>query len=80
MVLDTHVHPFAVTALVVRGEMSLTAGNDTRHLLTGDTFELGRDVSHAERYDSAGTTYWVARRHAIGADTECAIWDARRLM
>ena len=62
VVLDVHVHPFAVKALVVRGEMWLTVGEDTRHLRAGDTFELERDVPHAERYGSEGATYWVARR------------------
>ncbi len=63
VVLETHGHPFAVRALVVRGEMWLTVGDHTRHLRGGDRFELDRDVPHAERYGSEGATYWVARRH-----------------
>ncbi len=63
-VLDTHSHAFAASALVVQGEMWLTVGVDTRHLLPGDTFELERDVPHAERYGAEGATYWVARRNA----------------
>ena len=62
-VLDSHTHPFAVTARVVRGEMWLTVGNETRHLRAGDSFELGREEPHAERYGNAGATYWVARRN-----------------
>ena len=61
--LDTHNHPFALRALVVHGEMWLTVGEETRHLRAGDTFELERDVPHAERYGIDGATYWVARRH-----------------
>ncbi len=61
-VLDTHVHPFDASALVVQGEMWLRVGADTQHLLEGDTFELPRGTLHAERYGSAGATYWVARR------------------
>jgi quercetin dioxygenase-like cupin family protein len=61
-VLETHTHPIAVRALVMRGDMWLTIGNDTRHLRPGDTFELGRDVPHAEQYGVEGATYWVARR------------------
>jgi len=61
--LDTHTHPFALRALVVRGEMWLTVGEETRHLRAGETFELERDVPHAERYGIDGATYWVARRH-----------------
>jgi hypothetical protein len=62
-VLERHVHPFAVQARVVRGEMWLTVDDATRHLRAGDTFELARDVPHAERYGEQGATYWVARRH-----------------
>lgn len=61
-VLDTHTHPFAAEARVVQGEMWLTVGDETRHLQPGDTFTLECEVPHAERYGSAGATYWVARR------------------
>ncbi len=62
-VIDTHTHAFAVDALVVRGEMWLTVGADTRHLRPGDTFTLDADVPHAERYGAQGAAYWVARRN-----------------
>ncbi len=61
-ILDMHSHPFAAKALVTRGEMWLTVGDLTRQLRPGDTFELERDVPHAERYGAEGATYWVARR------------------
>ena len=61
-VLETHTHPFAVSARVVQGEMWLTVGDDVRHLLPGDSFTLDREVPHAERYGAEGATYWVARR------------------
>ncbi len=61
-VVDDHGHPFAVQALVVQGEMWLTARGQTRHLQPGDRFELDRDEPHAERYGAAGATYWAARR------------------
>ncbi len=63
-VVDDHGHPFAVEALVVQGEMWLTQKGTTRHLQPGDRFALDRDEPHAERYGSAGATYWAARRHA----------------
>lgn len=63
-VLDTHSHAFSVDALVVQGEMWLTVGDNTRRLLPGDTFQLDRDIPHAERYGAEGATYWVARRNA----------------
>lgn len=61
-VLAPHTHPFAVSALVVEGEMWLTVGDEARHLRPGDTFELEAEVPHAERYGPEGATYWVARR------------------
>lgn len=63
LVLESHTHPFAVQALVVQGEMWLSCGDQTRHLQPGDTFELAREVPHAERYGAEGATYWVARRN-----------------
>jgi quercetin dioxygenase-like cupin family protein len=64
-VLETHRHPFAVKALVTRGEVWLTEGEHTRHLRAGDGFELAREVPHAERYGLEGATFWVARRNAV---------------
>lgn len=61
-VLATHTHPFAARATVVQGEMWLTVGDNTRHLLPGDGFELAQGEPHAERYGAEGATYWVARR------------------
>jgi quercetin dioxygenase-like cupin family protein len=67
-VLGTHVHPFAVEALVVRGDMWLTVGDETRPLQAGDTFTLGREIAHSERYGDQGATLWVARRGGAGND------------
>lgn len=60
--VDMHSHPFTAKAVVTRGEMWLTVGDLTRQLRPGDTFEIERDVVHAERYGAEGATYWVARR------------------
>lgn len=59
----THTHSFAVKALVVQGEMWLSVGDRTQHLLPGDTFQLAREEPHAERYGAAGATYWAARKN-----------------
>lgn len=59
--LDTHTHPFDVSAHVVRGEYWLTVGNEVKHLKAGDFFRLGREVPHAELYGPEGATVWVAR-------------------
>jgi quercetin dioxygenase-like cupin family protein len=61
-VIDTHQHAFAAKALVVRGEMWLTIGSHTQHILPGGTFELTAAQPHAERYGAEGATYWVGRR------------------
>jgi quercetin dioxygenase-like cupin family protein len=61
-IVETHRHPFAAKALVVRGEMWLTQRDETRHLLPGEGFELEADEPHAERYGEQGATYWVGRR------------------
>ncbi len=61
-VIDTHGHPFEASALVAEGEMWLTQGGATRHLLAGDTFLVAMDEPHAERYGPEGAVYWVARR------------------
>jgi quercetin dioxygenase-like cupin family protein len=61
LVLDMHTHPFAVSAYVARGEYWLTVGDQVKHLKTGDSFRLARDVAHAERYGAQGATVWVAR-------------------
>ncbi|MCW5652928.1 AraC family transcriptional regulator [Hydrogenophaga sp.] len=60
--VDMHSHPFDAKAIVTRGEMWLTVGDLTRQLRPGDTFEIERNVLHAERYGTQGATYWVARR------------------
>lgn len=59
--LDTHTHPFHVSAHVVRGEYWLTVGSEVKHLKAGDFFRLARDVPHAELYGPEGATVWVAR-------------------
>ena len=61
--VPTHTHPFTARAVVVCGEMWLTVDGDTRHLQSGDTFELANSLPHSERYGAEGAVYWVARRH-----------------
>ena len=63
-VLDTHSHPFRARALVVEGEMWLTMEGATRHLRSGDRFDVALGRPHSERYGPQGATYWVARSNA----------------
>ena len=62
--LDIHTHNFAAHAVVTQGEMWLTCAGVTRHLRSGDTFTIGFQVEHSERYGPQGATYWVARRNS----------------
>ena len=62
-VIATHTHPFDAQALVVQGQMWLTVGNATAHIVQGGGFEIDRATPHAERYGAEGATFWVARRH-----------------
>ncbi len=61
LVLETHTHPFDVSAYVERGEYWLSVDGQVKHLQAGDSFRLARDVAHAERYGQQGATVWVAR-------------------
>jgi quercetin dioxygenase-like cupin family protein len=49
----------------VRGEFWLTVDGQTRHLKTGERFELARHIPHAERYGPEGATFWAARVNAV---------------
>ena len=60
-VVDTHTHPFDVSALVVRGEFKLTLEDKVVTLKAGDPFRLGRNIPHIENYGPEGATVWVAR-------------------
>ena len=60
-VVDTHTHPFDVSALVVRGEFQLTVGDKVTTLKAGDPFRLARNIAHIEHYGPEGATVWVAR-------------------
>lgn len=63
LVVPAHSHPFSVHALVTAGEMWLTIGDRTQHLVAGDEFRLAREELHSERYGSDGATYLAARKH-----------------
>lgn len=73
-VLDTHTHPFEANALVVQGRMWLAVqGGAERLLQAGDTFHLGAEIPHTERYCAEqGATYWVARKDAAPAPAPSA--------
>ncbi len=61
LVIEEHSHPFTADALLVKGEMWLTVGEQIQHLRVGQTFHLKANTPHHEKYGSLGATYWVAR-------------------
>ena len=63
-VVPSHSHPFDASLLVVGGEMWLTVGDETRHLVPGDSCEVPRNTTHSERYGAEGTNLFAARRHS----------------
>jgi len=62
LVNEPHTHPFDVEALVVEGEFWLTCDGKTTHLTAGDTFTLGRNKLHTEKYGPKGSVFWAARK------------------
>lgn len=57
-----HDHPFAVRALVVEGEITITIGGAARTYAAGDVFAVAGGCRHAEQIGAAGVTYVVGRR------------------
>ena len=64
LVIETHTHPFDVSAWVIRGEFKLTVDDQEIKLKAGDPFRLARNIPHAEHYGPDGATVWVARANA----------------
>jgi hypothetical protein len=69
-VQGAHTHPFAVEALVVQGEIWLTANDVHRQLRPGDIFALDANVMHFDRYGDEGAVYWAARRDTTGSSAQ----------
>ena len=63
--LEAHTHPFSVHVIVAEGEMWLTKDGITQHITPGQAFTVKAEEMHAERYGSAGATFWVARKHTL---------------
>ena len=61
LVIDTHTHPFDVTAFMVSGEFTLTVGEVQTTYKAGQAFSLARNIPHGEHYGAEGATVWVAR-------------------
>ena len=60
-VVPEHSHPFALKALLLKGQMWLTVDGAERQIQIGETFELSHAYPHAERYGPEGAAYLVAK-------------------
>lgn len=58
-----HIHDFAVSALVLAGELRVTTAAGTTTCKVGDTFLLGAGISHSEQYGPDGARVVFARRY-----------------
>jgi quercetin dioxygenase-like cupin family protein len=63
-----HSHPFDARALIVSGDITISAGGASRHYPTGTVFELAAGTVHQEQVGPGGVVYLVGRRtvHAPG--------------
>ena len=57
-----HDHPFAVRALVLEGEITISIAGVARSYATGDVFTVAGGCRHAEQVGAEGVTYVVGRR------------------
>ena len=62
-VVPEHSHPFALKALLLKGQMWLTVDGAERQIQIGEMFELSHGYPHAERYGPEGAAYLVAQKH-----------------
>jgi len=59
-----HSHPFAVRALVLEGDITLTVAGAARTYRSGEVFTMAPGCRHAEAVGPAGVRYMVGRRAA----------------
>ena len=57
-----HAHAFEVRALVLDGDITLTADGERRTYGPGDVFSMAAGREHAEQVGEAGVRYLVGRK------------------
>lgn len=62
--LEEHTHPFEARALILAGEIGITAAGTERVYRAGDVFHLLAETPHSEWYGAEGVRYLVGRRPA----------------
>lgn len=60
--LDAHTHPFEAWALVLDGDIVISTNNTECRYAAGETFRLGANQLHTERYGPQGVRYLVGRK------------------
>ena len=58
-----HVHAFDVRALMLAGELTLSARGKQTTYRAGEIFTLAANCEHVEQFGAQGATYLVGRRH-----------------
>jgi Cupin domain. len=61
-VTQPHAHDVDVRALVISGEVTLTANGASRTYREGEVFEMPADCVHSERHGAHGSEVVVGRR------------------
>ena len=61
-----HAHEFDVRALMISGELTLTAQGKPTTYRAGEIFTLSAGCEHVEQFGPQGATYLVGRRHVRG--------------
>ena len=59
-----HSHAFDVRALMIAGELTLSAQGKQATYRAGEIFTLAANCEHVEQFGPQGATYLVGRRHA----------------
>ena len=59
-----HSHAFDVRALMLAGELTLSAQGTQATYRAGEIFSLPANCEHVEQFGPQGATYLVGRRHA----------------
>jgi quercetin dioxygenase-like cupin family protein len=63
VVLDDHSHDFNVRGLVTAGDITITAGGETRRYALGERFTIAAGRVHSEIVGPDGVSFLVGRRH-----------------
>ena len=60
---EGHAHAFDVRALMLAGELTLSAQGKQATYRAGEVFTLAANCEHVEQFGPQGATYLVGRRH-----------------